>query len=92
MSPLLQILLTGAGTLALLASLRKGKYAGWLAILGATIVLPVVVRNVDPVLGIGILAFLGVRLLRVRPRSGPHPAGPPASCPAGTATRSNPAP
>jgi len=81
MTPLAQILLTGAGALALAASWRDGKKAAWYALIGAGALIPVAVWNVDPTLGLGLLAFLAARFLRPRsvsPENSPTAAASPS--------------
>lgn len=67
MAPAVHFLLTAVGVIALLAALWQRGVACAIALLvGVAALFPVVFWNVDPVLGGGVLAFLGVACARRR--------------------------
>ena len=61
MPPFLHLSLIILGTVALAASLLRKKKAGYIALVGAGLLLTVAVLDSDPVLALGILAFLAIR-------------------------------
>lgn len=80
MIPSLHASLTTIGFLALATSLSRKKKAGYLAVVGTGLLLPLAVLDADPVLSLGVLVFLAARFVR-RPRSGVHNPGPDAPPP-----------
>lgn len=67
MPPFFQMTVFGLALLALATGLWPGRRARWFAVLGAGAGLALALWNADPVLGLGLLAFLGARFLRGRP-------------------------
>jgi len=67
MSPWMEIALIGLGFLGLAAALVTGRRAIWGAVVGGGAVLALAVWNADPVLGLGLAAFLLARFLGGRP-------------------------
>jgi hypothetical protein len=88
MDPALHICLILTGTLALAASLLLKKKAGWFALVGSGLLVPLAVRDADPVLALGVMVLLVVRWLPRSPASAKDPepvaqlpAGPPDQAP-----------
>jgi hypothetical protein len=80
MTPFLHLSLIILGTVALAASLLRKKKAGYVALVGAGLLLTVAVLDSDPVLALGTLAFWAIRCACGKRRA---PQPPPEAAPPG---------